>query len=267
VLEILLLVIIVFLLFGPMTGLFLWSFAIRWYWPHVLPQEFGLGYWRQALGLQRDWAIAAVSIGDAFWTSLVVALVVVVLVMAMAIPAGYALARCRVPLKALILLLFLMPKAFPQQPVFVNLLPAFTRLGLAGTVEGVILVHMLVCMVFAVWITTSAFKAIPPELEEAARSVGASGLKTFFRIILPLATPGLLVSAVFVFVTSLSEFTGTFFVGLPFVTTLPMLLYSASGYNMQFASVLAIVLLIPSVLFMLVVQRIFRPEYVGAMAT
>ena len=265
-LEGLLLCLVFFLVFGPISSLVIWSIAIRWYWPHVLPQEIGLAYWKQALGLQRDWAIAAVSIWDAFGTSILVAVISTALVMTMAIPAGYALARFRVPLKALILLLFLMPKAFPQQPIFVNLLPTFTKWGLAGTVQGVILVHILVCLIFGVWITTSAFKAIPQELEEAARSVGATRWRTFWKVLFPLAAPGLLVSTVFVFVTSLTEFTGTFFIGLPFVTTLPMLLYSSSGYNMQFASVIAIVLLIPSLLFMTFVQRVFRPEYMGGIA-
>ena len=263
VIEGILLCLIFFLIFGPISSLVIWSIAERWYWPHVLPQEIGLSYWKQALGLQRDWAIAAVSIWGAFRTSILVALVATGLVMAMAIPAGYALARFQVPLKALFLLLFLMPKAFPQQPIFVNLLPSFTRWGLAGTVPGVILVHILVCLIFGVWITTSAFKAIPQELEEAARSVGATRWHTFWKILLPLAAPGLLVSTVFVFITSLTEFTGTYFIGLPFVTTLPMLLYSSSGYNMQFASVIAIVLLIPSLLFMVLIQRVFRAEYMG----
>jgi len=262
VVEGILLCLIFFVIFGPISSLVIWSIAERWYWPHVLPQEIGLSYWKQALGLQRDWAIAAVSIWGAFRTSILVALVATGLVMAIAIPAGYALARFRFPLKALILLLFLMPKAFPQQPIFVNLLPSFTRWGLAGTVPGVILVHILVCLIFGVWITTSAFKAIPQELEEAG-SVGATRWHTFWKILLPLAAPGLLVSTVFVFITSLTEFTGTYFIGLPFVTTLPMLLYSSSGYNMQFASVIAIVLLIPSLLFMVLIQRVFRAEYMG----
>lgn len=125
------------------------------------------------------------------------------------------------------------------------------------------MVHLMVCLVFAVWISTAAFKAVPPELEEAARSVGASGLRTFFRITLPLAMPGLLASSVFVFLTSLDEFTGTFFIGLPFVSTLPMLLYSSSGFNLQFASVIAIVLLIPSILFMVIIERFLKAEYIG----
>jgi putative spermidine/putrescine transport system permease protein len=222
-----------------------------------------MDYWSQALGLQKSLAIGAVSITDSLNTSLILALIVVVAVMVIATPVGYVLAKYSIPFKSAILLLFLMPQAFPQQPVFVNLLLIFTKMGLAGTFTGVLLVHLMVCLVFAVWISSAAFKSVPPELEEAARSVGASGIRAFFRITLPLAAPGLLASAVFVFLTSLDEFTGTFFIGLPFVTTLPMLLYSSSGYNLQFASVIAIVLLVPSILFMIIIERFLKAEYIG----
>jgi ABC-type spermidine/putrescine transport system permease subunit II len=83
------------------------------------------------------------------------------------------------------------------------------------------------------------------------------------QITLPLAAPGLLASAVFVFLTSLDEFTGTFFIGLPFISTLPMLLYASSGSNLQFASVIAIVLLIPSILFMIIIERFLRGEHIA----
>ncbi len=257
------LVILCLVIFGPMLGLAIWSVALRWYWPHLLPQEIGFDYWLQALGLQKSLAVGAISITGSLRTSLILAVVVVAIVMLLSTPVGFVLARYRIPFKGAILLLFLMPQAFPQQPVFVNLLLVFTKLGLAGTIEGVLMVHLMVCLVFAVWISTAAFKAVPPELEEAARSVGASGLRTFFRITLPLAMPGLLASSVFVFLTSLDEFTGTFFIGLPFVSTLPMLLYSSSGFNLQFASVIAIVLLIPSILFMVIIERFLKAEYIG----
>lgn len=263
--ELILLLLVFLVIFGPMMSLFLWSVAIRWYWPSTLPQEVGFDYWRQALGLQKSLAIGAVSIVPAFFLSLFIAVVVVCIVMLIAIPAGYALAKYKIPFGAVIMFLFLMPNAFPQQPIFVNLLRIFTRVGLAGTLPGVILVHILVGMVFGVWITSATFRSIPAHLEEAARSVGAGKTRAFFRITLPLAAPGLLASAVFVFITSLDEFTGTFFIGLPFINTLPMTLYSSSGYNMQFASVIAIILLIPSILFMALIQRVLRAEYVGGM--
>jgi len=265
--EIIIFIVFIFFLFAPLLSLGIWSVALRWYWPHTLPQKIGFDYWLQALGITKSLTLGAVNVIPAFLLSLGIGIIVVIITMAIATPAGYALAKLKIPalLKGIILILFLLPRAFPQQPVFVNLMLMFNKIGLTGTVIGVIFVHLVVSLVYAVWITASTFSSIPPELEEAARSVGASRLKAFLRITLPISAPGLIASAVFVFLTSMDEFTGTFFVGLPFVTTLPMTLYSASGSNIQFASVTAILLLIPSILFMVLIQRFLKAEYLGGM--
>lgn len=263
--ELALLVFVFLIVIGPMVSLFLWSVAQKWYWPHPLPQTITLDYWAQALGLKTSLAIGAVSITSAFTLSLLIAVATVVIAMAIAVPAGYALAKYKIPFGTIVLFLFLLPNAFPQQPIFVNILQIFTRIGLAGTVPGVMLIHILVGLVYGVWITNATFRSIPPSMEEAARSVGATAFKAFYKISLPLAAPGLFSSAVFVFLTSLDEFTGTFFIGLPFINTLPLTLYSSSGYNMQFASVIALILLVPSVLFMLLIQKALKAEYVGGM--
>ena len=87
-----------------------------------------------------------------------------------------------------------------------------------------------------VWMS-AVFRALAPELEEAAWNLGASTTRTFLSIALPLATPGVVASAVLVFLYSLDEFTGTLLVGAPFVTTLPVYMYTASqGYELQIAS-------------------------------
>ncbi|MGD9552644.1 MAG: ABC transporter permease, partial [Candidatus Caldatribacteriota bacterium] len=240
--EMILFVFFLFILFAPIFSVMIWSVAIRWYWPNTFPQEIGFDYWLQALGIIKNLTLGAVNVLPAFFLSLGIAIVVVIISMLLSVPAGYALSKLKIPnmIKSIILILFLLPRAFPQQPVFLNLMLLFNKVGLNGTITGVILVHLVVGLVYAVWITTSTFNSIPPELEEAARSVGATRLKAFSRITLPLAAPGLIASAVFVYLQSMFEFTGTFFVGLPFVTTLPMTLYSASGSNIQFASVIAI---------------------------
>ena len=78
---------------------------------------------------------------------------------------------------------------------------------------------------------------------------------------LPLATPGLIASAIFVFLESLDEFTGSFFVGAPEVRTLPLEMFTASmGGNYQISSITALILLVPSIAFMLVVERFLKGE-------
>ncbi|MDW8063280.1 MAG: ABC transporter permease subunit [Candidatus Caldarchaeum sp.] len=257
------LVLIFWWILTPFVSLVLWSVAIRWYWPNPIPQELGMDYWLEALGLRKGYAIGAVSIVDAFWNSVTIALIVTPLTLAISLPTSFALARYRIPYKPALIFLFLMPQAFPLQPVYINLMRIFYSLDLVGTIPGVVIAHVVPSLVFAIWINTATFKAIPPVLEEAARISGASSITTFFRVTFPLATPGILASSVFVFLYSFDEFMGTFFIGLPSVVTLPMLLYSASGYNMQFASATAIVLLLSSIVFMLFLERFLKPEYLG----
>lgn len=262
--KIIILLILASWIFTPFISIVLWSIARRWYWPSLLPQEIGFDYWLEALGIKRGYAItSAVGIVDALKMSIIIALIVTIVTELISLPASYALARLKIPLKSFIVFLFLMPQAFPLQPVYINLLRMFDAVGLSGTIPGVVLAHIIPCLVYAVWINTATFKSIPLEYEEAARVSGATSLEIFFKITLPLSAPGLIASSVFVFLYSLDEFVGTFFIGLPNIVTLPMLLYSASGYNTQFASAISIVLLIPSVLFMLLVEKFLRPEYLA----
>ena len=243
-----------FAIFGPLTNLLLWTVTERWYFPHTLPLEYGFSYWQRVFS-PRGTAMQSLS------NSILIASLTVVVAMALAVPAGYALARLKLPFRALILLAFLLPQAFPNLPVYVNIARIFYQFGLNGTVTGVVLVHVTHGLVFAVWIATAAFSAVDRELEEAARSMGAGALRTFRDVTLPLAAPGLLASAIFVFLESLDEFTGSYFVGAPDVTTLPLLLYTAgAGGNYQIASITALLLLIPSVAFMLVVERFLRSD-------
>ena len=190
-----------------------------------------------------------------------IAILTVIVSLAVAIPAGYALARVKLRWRGLILLAFLLPQAIPNLPVYVNIARVFYELGLAGTIPGVVLVHASHGLVLAVWIASAAFAAVDPSLEEAARNMGASPLACFRTVTLPLAAPGLMASAIFVFLESLDEFTGTYFVGVPDVMTLPLLMFNASmGGNYQIASITALLLLVPSVGFMLVVERFLKAD-------
>ena len=245
---------VAFVIFGPLLNLFLWAFAEQWYFPHKLPQQFGFTFWARVFQ-PRGNALASLA------TSVWIALLTVVASLAVAIPAGYALARLQLRWRGLILLAFLLPQAVPNIPVYVNIARIFYEIGLNGTVLGVVLVHAAHGLVLAVWIASAAFASIDASLEEASRNLGASPWTCFRTVTLPLALPGLIASAIFVFLESLDEFTGTFFVGVPDVTTLPLLMFNASmGGNYQIASITALLLLIPSIAFMLVVERFLKAD-------
>lgn len=243
-----------FMLLGPLANLALWSVAERWYTPYKLPVTYGLRYWEVVFRPTGD-AMSALA------TSVGIACLVVMLALAVSMPAGYALARLRLPARGLIMVAFLLPQAFPSIAVYINVARIFYSVGLTGTIAGVVIVHAAHALVYSVWITSAAFSAVDGELELAARNMGASPWRTFCSVTLPLAAPGIMASAIFVFLESLDEFTGTFFVGVPQVSTLPLLLYNASmGGNYQIASITALILLVPSVLFMLIIERYLRAD-------
>jgi len=249
-----LLALFAFAIFGPLANLLLWAFAEKWYFPSKLPSEFGFSFWQRVFNPRGN---ALASLGTSVW----IAVLTVVVSLAVAIPAGYALARLKLPWRGAILLLFLLPQAVPNLPIYVNIARVFYEVGLNGTVIGVVLVHAAHGLVLAVWIASAAFAAVDASLDEAARNLGASPWTCFRTITLPLAMPGLMASAIFVFLESLDEFTGTFFVGVPDVTTLPLLMFSASmGGNYQIASITALLLLVPSIGFMLVVERFLKAD-------
>lgn len=242
-----------FAIVGPLTSLAVWSLAERWTYPSPWPQRLGLRYWSRVLS------------GDflePLRVGVLIALVVTALALLLAIPLGYALARLAFPGRTAVLLLFLLPQAFPHLPVFASATREFYRWGLAGTVTGVVLVHLVGGLVFAVWTMTAVFRSISPTLEEAAWDLGASTTRAFVTVALPLALPGVVASAVLVFLHSLDEFTGTLLVGSPFVTTLPVYMYTASvGYELQIASVTAIVLMVPGAVLLLLLERFLKSEY------
>ena len=245
-------------IFGPLLNMLIWTVTEAWYFPAKLPVRWGFAFWSRVFRPEAG-AMRALS------TSLVIALLTVGLSLAVAIPAGYALSKRSLPLRGLFLLFFLLPQAFPTVAVHLNIARIFYGLGLTGTIWGVMLVHAIQGLVFAVWIASASFGAISPEQVEAARNLGASPLRAFLTVSLPLAAPGLMASAIFVFLISLDEFSGTFFVGVPDVRTLPLtMLNAALEGNYQIASITALLLLVPSVLFMLFVERFLKADVLAS---
>src|SRR4030095_13993397 len=109
----LVLALLAFAIFGPLLNLLLWAFAERWYYPNKLPLEYGLTYWYRVFQPRGN---ALASLGTSIW----IAVLTVVVSLAVAIPAGYALARLKLPWRGAILLVFLLPQAVPDLSVYVR---------------------------------------------------------------------------------------------------------------------------------------------------
>jgi len=96
-----------FAVFGPLANLVLWSVAERWYTPFKLPVTYGTRYWEVVFRPTGD---AMSSLATSVW----IALLTVVVALGLSIPAGYALSRLKLPMRTLIMVIFLLPQAFPS---------------------------------------------------------------------------------------------------------------------------------------------------------
>jgi multiple sugar transport system permease protein len=138
--------------------------------------------------------------------SLVTALVVTATTTVIASLGGYAVARLRFPgresVASLILILYLIPPAL----LFIPLYRVLAELGATNHLSSLFLSYPTFTVPFCTWLLIGFFKALPDELEEAALIDGAGRMTAFVRVLLPLAAPGLVASAIFAFTLSWNEF-------------------------------------------------------------
>ncbi len=122
---------------------------------------------------------------------------VVVLVVAIASAAGYGLARFRFPGRLAMMLSLVVALTVPFSSIMFSVYDVVQFFGLINTRAGIVVVAVAMTLPFATFYMRTFFLGIPDELAEAARIDGAGELTVFFRVMLPLARPGLATLAVF----------------------------------------------------------------------
>jgi len=138
--------------------------------------------------------------------SLGVAALATLLAVTLAVLASYAIVRLRFPGKRLILAGALAVAMFPQISIVGPLFDLWRVTGLFDTWPGLVLPYMSFSLPLALWTLSAFFREIPWELERAARVDGASRLQALRRVILPLAAPGVVTTAVLVFIFAWNDF-------------------------------------------------------------
>jgi putative spermidine/putrescine transport system permease protein len=125
----------------------------------------------------------------------------------------------------------------------------FLRLGLAGSVAGVVLSHLVPVLPYAIFALHGVFARYDEGYELQARTLGASPAQVWLRVALPLLGPGLAVAALFAFLVSWSQYVLTLLIGGGRVITLPVLLFAAvSGGNPTSIAGLALLFAAPPVI-------------------
>ena len=194
-------------------------------------------------------------ITNAMLNSVLVASVTMVLSILIGAPAGYALSRFDFRGKETFRVLILMTRAFPLPLLALPLAVMFIRTGLDDSIFGLALVHTMLAMPFAVFITYSLFSGIPLELEEAAWTLGCSRFQAFRKVVLPLILPGIAASAIFAFVISWNEVFAAAVLTIEHRTLPAFLLQSldVSPMHLKFAG--GFVLVLPALIFIFVVRK------------
>ena len=256
-LEFILLAAFILFFYGPLINMLMLAFANEYQAPAILPQESGLKWW--------EYVFSQDSLVSSIVQSFIVAIVTTIVSAILCIPAAYSIARFKYHGRKLFMLSFLLTNAFPKLGIYTSIAVLFYKYNLMGTYTGVIIIHMINSMMFMVWLPASAFRSVHRQQEEAARDVGAGPIRTFFKVTLPMAMPGISVATLYTFLGSMEEAQGTMLVGMARVQTMPVAMYGIvlDSSAIQIGAVFAILLIIPSAVLIFAMRKYIGPEAIA----
>jgi putative spermidine/putrescine transport system permease protein len=157
--------------------------------------------------------------------------------------------------------LVLLPRMLPPIAFALGVAKLFYAFGLVDTLFGVALAHVTITLPFALLVLSATFAGLDDRLIEAAEVCGSRPWRTLIWVIVPLAMPGILSAAIFVFTTSYNEFTLTLLTYGPHTVTLPVKTYLVIGDGfVPVASAISMILLVPSLLVLLLIQSQLKPD-------
>ena len=192
------------------------STAISFEFP---PPGYSLGYYAKYF-TSEEWLHPTLN-------SFVIAVGATALTMLLVVPAAFGYVRYRFRGKAFVNLLMMAPLIVPHVVSAVAYYGFLGRVRLTGTHLGVIVAHGVLAVPVAFLVITATLKGFDRNLERAAMSSGAGPLRTFLHVTLPVLRPGMLVGALFAFLSSFNEAVVVIFIGGREASTLPKKMYES----------------------------------------
>jgi multiple sugar transport system permease protein len=199
--------------------------------------------------------INASGVIDAFWRSVIVAVITLGLSLLIGAPAGYAIARYAFRGRSGYRLVVLATRAFPIVILAIPLAVTYRIWGIDDTIIGVALMHTALALPFTVLITSSVFVSVPRELEEAAQTLGCNPVQAFLRVSLPLALPGLAAAAIFTWVLSWNDVFAAVILTLRNPTLPAKILTALTQSPIYFQFAAGFVMLVPSLVVIFFIRR------------
>ena len=214
-------------------------------------------------------AVWKAGVGDSFGNSIIITICSVALLILIGSMCSYVLARRTGKLSTALYIMFIIGIIMPFQLSVIPLYVAFQKVGLSGTLLGMIVLWVGVFMPLTITLYTSFIRQIPKDYEEAARMDGAGVLRIFFKVLLPLLRP---VTGTVAIITGLfiwnDFFASVIFLGGSSSQTLPVAVYSFVGqyisrWNLVFAAILVAIL--PFIIFFILTQKQMIRGFAGGM--
>jgi putative spermidine/putrescine transport system permease protein len=234
----------------PVCLLGLWSMSGAWFYPSLLPMSWSSAAW---IGLFGGGSLAGAAL-----TSIGLGLGVGAVGCAIAVPIGRMLAGLESRYRHIAVAAVMLPAAAPPIAVATGLQLSFVTLGLAGTVLGVACAHLIPVVGVLSFFFFAVFATFDRNVEEEARSLGATPFQVWVRVILPLLRGELLAAFAIGFILSWGQVPLTLIIGSGAVRTLAVdvLAYASAG-EQRYAAAGALLLLLPAAV-MVLVTRAFR---------
>jgi arabinogalactan oligomer/maltooligosaccharide transport system permease protein len=211
-----------------------------------------------------NWALAP---NSQFWPALVNSLFVSLsttgLCLLVASPAAYAMSRFRFLGKRPILYVLIFIQFVPGLLMFIAFFYLLLSLRLYDNLFGLILVYVSLVLPFSIWNMKAFFDTLPRDIDEAALIDGASYLRAMYHVVLPLAVPGLAVTAFFSFLTAWNEFAiANIVLNSESNYTLPLRLYALTqrdiSTNWPHFAALSVLSAVPLIIMFMIIQRYLR---------
>ncbi|MFE7772444.1 sugar ABC transporter permease [Streptomyces sp. NPDC057445] len=194
-----------------------------------------------------------------FGNSLVVAGLTTVLGVFVAATTGYAVSRFRFPGKRGLMWTLLITQMFPVAVLIVPIYNIMAGMGLLNEPAGLVITYLTIAVPFCAWMMKGFFDTIPREIDESGQVDGLTPFGTFWRLILPLAKPGIAVTAFYSFITAWGEvaYASAFMVGDENLTLAGGLQKFVNQYGAQWGPMTAasVLIAVPAAIVFLFAQR------------
>jgi trehalose/maltose transport system permease protein len=193
--------------------------------------------------------------------SAIVAITSVVLALVIGSLAAYAIGRFNFRGKQPVMYLILSMTMFPAIAILGSLYDMIRWAGSFNTLQALVFAYTTFTLPFMVWVLANFFRAMPAELEQAAMVDGASPMRAFYQILLPLAAPGMATTGLLAFIAAWNEylFASTFTI-TPERRTVPVAIASFSGntsFEIPWGNIMAasVVVTVPLIVLVMLLQR------------